>query len=415
MLTALPFGTALALLFSAFGVAFSLLGLRREPLLAVVRSPIASSALLLFGWLALSSLWAVAPRDELIEGVWKYRKLIYAVLVATSLLACRKNPEFLINFFLAGCAIVAFGSLASRFGFMEYVLGPPAATGGWPIGGTAQKSWFYVGGPENPTFGRNHITQGAFLVFASMFASGRSWSAFLGQKRKLGPGLLWLAVSVFYLCPVFWLQGRSGYLLAFIGGAFWGLFALFRLRTVARFLPLLLAVGVIGTLAFSSPHFFNRSYQAVDDVVRYSRTGEQTSQGERIRFWRAGLELAAERPLLGYGAGGYAQAYSELSEQPVRLRDGRSQPHSEYVIILVQGGFVGLTLLGALLLFAASKAYRCHNFNDMVSIFCVTLLFSVYASFNSALWDLAEGHLFAVITGLILSTSMMSNVGQGSS
>lgn len=415
MLTALPFSTALALLFSAFGAVFSLFGLRREPLVAVVRSPIALCALLLFGWLALSSLWAVAPREELIEGVWKYRKLIFVILVATSLVVCRKNPGFLINFFLAGCAIVALGSLASRFGLMEYVLGPPAATGGWPIGGTPQKSWLYIGGPNNPTFGRNHITQGAFLVFASMFAVGRGWPALLGQSKSPVQGLTWSLLAVFYLVPVFLIQGRSGYLLALLGGIFWVVFGLFKLRGWSRFLAPLLVIAVLGALVYSSPYFFKRSYQAVDDVVRYSQTGEQTSQGERIRFWRAGLTLAAERPLIGYGAGGYAQAYSELKSEPESLRSSRSQPHSEYVIVLVQGGVVGFALLVFIAILSMRSVSRTLDSQEEAAIFGVALLFWIYASFNSAIWDLGEGHFFGILLSLIifirtvpLTTTMLS-------
>ncbi len=405
VLTALPFSTALALLFSAFGAVFSLLGLRREPLVAVVRSPIALCALLLFGWLALSSLWAVAPREELIEGVWKYRKLIFVVLVATSLVVCRKKPGFLINFFLTGCAIVAFGSLASRFGFMEYVLGPPAATGGWPIGGTPQKTWFYIDGPDNPTFGRNHITQGAFLVFASMFAVGRGWSALLGQSKNLRLGLPWFSLGVFYLVPVFSMQGRSGYLLALLGGIYWVVFELFKLRGRGRnrLLAPLLVIAVLGALVYTSPHFFKRSYQAVDDVVRYSQTGAQTSQGERIRFWRAGLELASEGPLIGYGVGGYAQAYAELLSEPETLRDSRAQPHSEYVIILVQGGIVGAMLISVLMILLIRSARANTDSEDGPGILCVVLLFVTYSAFNSAIWDLAEGHFFLALTALIIS------------
>jgi len=404
MLTTLPFSTALALLFSAFGAVFSVLGLRPGPLLAVVRSPIALCALLLFGWLAFSSIWAVAPRAELIEGVWKYRKLIFVVLVATSLVVCRKNPGFLINFFLAGCAIVAFGSLSSRFGVMEYVLGPPASTGGWPIGGTAQKSWLYIGGPDNPTFGRNHITQGAFLVFASMFATGRSWSAFRVSTAQRYRGFLWALIAIFYLLPVFSIQGRSGYLLAFLGAGFWVVFSAVSLRGWKRLVPGTLVVLVLGVMVSTSPHFLKRSNEAVEDVVRYSQTGEQTSQGIRIRFWRAGLELATERPLLGYGAGGYAQAYSQLADEPQWLRVARSQPHSEYVILLVQGGLVALALFVILAVASTRSTWGGLISPDGPGLVGVAILFFAYSSFNSAVWDLAEGHFFPCLVGLAITT-----------
>ena len=248
------------------------------------------------------------------------------------------------------------------------------------------------------------------MVFASMFAVGRSWSFLIGQSSAFLQGLLWFFLAVFYLVPVFSIQGRSGYLLALLGGIFWVVFGLFKLRGRTRFLAPFLAIVVLGALVYTSPHFFKRSYQAVDDVVRYSQTGEQTSQGERIRFWRAGLTLAVERPLIGYGAGGYAQAYSELKSEPESLRSSRSQPHSEYVIVLVQGGVVGLVLLTALLVLSIRGVCRPHDMQDDAGILCVTILFVIYAGFNSAIWDLAEGHLFSLLAAVALIQSFPMSV-----
>ncbi len=404
MLLVVPFSTALALLFSAFGAVFSISGLRWNLVAQTLRSPVVWAALALFAWLALSVAWSVAPPDELIEGIWKYRKLVFVFLVAASVFACRKEPNFLINFFLIGCAVVATGSLASRFGVLDLILGPPAATGGWPIGGTPIKSWLYIGGPDNPTFGRNHITQGAFLVFAAMFAVGRVWTAFARGSNSRRTVMGWAFAAVFYLTPVFSIQGRSGYLLAMIGAVFWVALALIRLRSSVRLIWLGAIIGCLSVLVLSSPHFFKRSAQAVDDVVRYSQTGEQTSQGERLRFWRAGFELAADRPIFGYGVGGYAQAYSELPNQPQALRESRSQPHSEWVILLVQGGVVAVVLFG----FVAVSVLRALVKNSVVDeesgnlygMLCVSSLFFVYAGFNSAVWDLAEGHFLICLAAL---------------
>lgn len=412
MLLVLPFSTALALLFSAVGVIFSLLGLRRDLVVQTLSSPIVLLALALFSWLMLSTLWSVAPRDELLEGAWKYRKLTFVFLAAASIIACRKRPEFLINFFLMGCAVVAAGSLSSRFGILDLILGAPTSTGGWPIGVTPTGSWFHIGGPDNPTFGRNHITQGALLVFAAMFAVGRAWTAFARGSELRWTGIGWAFAAAFYLIPVFSIQGRSGYLLAVIGAVFWIALALIRLRGSSRIMLPCIIFGCLTALIWSSPHFLKRSAEAVDDVVRYSQTGARTSQGERLGFWQAGLELAAQRPVFGYGVGGYAQAYSELPNQPEALKNSRSQPHSEWVILFVQGGVVAVALF-ALLALSVIRGIVKRGFRegsaDFYGLLLVSSLFFFYAAFNSAVWDLAEGHFFGC---LLLCTVGAANVHQ---
>jgi O-antigen ligase len=405
MLLVVPFSTALALLFSAFGAFFSISGLRWNLIVQTLRSPVVLAALVLFAWLALSTAWSAAPRDELIEGIWKYRKLVFAFLAAASIFACRKQPDFLINFFLIGCGVIALGSLGSRFGTLELILGPPASTGGWSIGGNPTKSWMYIGGPDNPTFGRNHITQGAFLVFAAMFAIGRGVS---DLRLACHPGFnpkcfFWLGLGFLYLFVVFSLQGRSGYLLTFFGALYWAVLALrgtHGLRTLASLLSI---VATLLVLVSMSPHFYERSAKAVDEIFTYSHDKAiTTSQAERLGFWRAGIQMAKSRPIFGYGVGGYAQAYSDLESEPTALRESRSQPHSEWILMLVQGGLIGLLIFGLLVttLILKLREISVSNKDKAREIACVVALFFIYASFNSAIWDLAEGHFIALLIAM---------------
>jgi O-antigen ligase len=417
LLLVLPFSTALALLFSAVATFFSIFGLRQTLIAQTIRSPVVLLALALFAWLMCSMLWSVAPIDELLEGAWKYRKLAFVFLVVASLIACQKPPQFLINFFLVGCGVVAVASLSSRFGVLDVILGPPSpATGGWPIGGTSEKFWLHIGGPDNPTFGRNHITQGAFLVFAAMFVVGRAWHASTNGHRFMYGGIVSALLACFYLIPVFSIQGRSGYLLAFLGGLFWIVLSLMRMQGSSRLIWVGAVVGCLLALVLSSPHFFKRSSQAVDDVVRYSQTGERTSQGERLGYWRAGIKLAIQRPFYGYGVGAYAQAYSELSDEPVNLRYNRSQPHSEWVILLVQGGLVAFLLFGffaSSILKALAWTVGRHNGDRYANgLLCVTCLFFFYAALNSAIWDLAEGHFIVIFAAAVLASQRPEPSGQ---
>lgn len=408
MLMVLPFSTALALTFSALAAFFSLIGIRREPLGEVLRSPIAIIALALFSWLSLSSVWSVAPRAELIEGIWKYRKLLFVILVATSLLVCQKNHRFLINFFLIGCGIVALGTLSSRFGVLEHFLGPPASSLGWPIGGTTNRSWFQIGGPENPTFGRNHITQGAFLAFASMISFGRALTSVVDSPRISPKNIFWWCAALIFMTCLFSIQGRSGYLIGTLGIAMWVIWALRCVRANLRNISIAMGVTVLSLAIFTSPHFLTRTSAAVDEVIQYSIEGKQTSQGQRILFWRAGLSLAKERPILGYGVGGYSQAFSELENAPINLRISRSQPHSEYIIQLVQGGAIAVLLFGFFLYYSLIAAMKFHS-STPPYLSIIIILFAIYVGFNSGIWDLAEGHFWAVLMGGLIGSITQQN------
>lgn len=400
MLLVLPFSTALALLFSAMGAVFSVLGLRWKLILQTLSSPVVLLALALFAWLMLSAFWSVAPKDELLEGALKYRKLVFVFLVAASIIACQKRPEFLINFFLVGCGVVALGSLMSRFGTLEMILGPsPLREGGWPIGGSMDKYWLRVGGPDNPTFGRNHISQGFFLALASIIALSRALLEIRnnGLNRK---ALLLYGLILLYASSVFSLQGRTGYVLTAIGLAIAFIDLLRDSEAIfkRRLLAVLPALCIGGLVITSSVNFVPRTQAALD--------GDQST---RIHFWAEGFRIWSASPIWGHGVGSYAEEYAKNIKNDPWLRANRSHPHSEFVNIAVQTGGVGLVLLVALF-FYALKLDKGKSIRPYDELQGAAILFIIGLSFNSVIWDFAEGHFFSVLVALCTYRSVYGNV-----
>lgn len=418
MALCLPFSTALTLIFSTFGVLFGLLGFDWLAFKKVMRSPIAILCIALFAWLALSMLWSIAPRDELIEGISKYRKLLYVPLVAMLLVSTRVKPWFLMNFFAVGCLMVCLGSLSSSTGLLEHLIGPQSPGGGWGLGGTPSKHWFYIGPPEAPTFGRAYIAQGAFLVISSVYLIGVLIHRFADRTKDaldLRLVAITLAIATMMLV-VLNLGGRTGYLLLVAGVMLWVL-KLLQEREWRLALGLLLSVLVVIAGFFGiSPKVIDRVQAAITDVELYQESEALTSQGLRLRFWEAGIRMGFERPLTGWGIGSYAEVFSRDKRQPIEIANTRPQPHSEYVLQFVQGGGVAFLLFTALGFFVATNIFRikfqrvdlAHGATLTISIAALLLL--IDGGFNSIIFDLAEGHALAFLLGSLIAGSLTINV-----
>ena len=421
MALCLPFSTALTLIFSTFGVLFGLLGFDWGAFKKVMRSPIAIVSVALFAWLALSMVWSVAPGDELTEGISKYRKLLYVPLVAMLLVSTRVKPWLLMNFFVVGCLVVCLGSLSSSSGLLEHLIGPQLAGGGWGLGGTPSKYWFYIGPPEAPTFGRAHIAQGAFLVISAVYLAGVLLHRFTDCAETafdLRSVAIFLAIVTMVLVALN-LGGRTGYLLLVAGAILWVLKMLqarhWRLALGLSLSSLVIVAGFVGM----NPKVIDRTQAAITDVERYQESGALTSQGLRLRFWEAGIRMGLERPLQGWGVGSYAEVFARDESQPQELRWSRPHPHSEYVLQLVQGGGVAFLLFTGLGFLVAATVFRmkfqrgdsAQGATGILSVAAILLL--IDGGFNSVIWDLAEGHAFVFLLGSVVAGALTINVCRG--
>lgn len=418
MLFCLPFSTAFTLIFSTFGLLFGLIGFDLKAFKRAISHPISIFCMALFFWLALSAFWSVAPGAELTEGISKYRKLLYVPLITMLLLSNGRSTWFITKFFVAGCLVVCVGSFASFSGMLEHLIGPQLPNGGWGLGGTPTKHWFYIGPPESPTFGRAHIAQGAFLVIAAMIVIGR----LLGLNRSELGGewrvqqIAFVGLALAFIMTTFNLGGRTGYLLAAIGVALWLIFLANRKGGLTALKWSTLALAGFMALIFMHPTAKSRITQAYHSVVAYKATGSTEDQGTRISYWTSGIRNGLERPIFGWGVGSFAEVYSNDIKEPLALRSRRPHPHSEYVLQFIQGGVVALGLLMGIL-FSVTRNLPIFNnrFTNSIStpakhagsqgLTIGLFLLLIDGLFNSVIWDLGEAHLLVVLAALFIYES----------
>ena len=383
-------------LLAVFSVAFStaltnlfvVLGYLNFIALLALSAPTRRAAGSLPGMLAIGLLalfivgasWSMAPHAESLLAIRKYSRLLLVPIgVALSRRDPRLAPRALIAF-LAGAALLASASYLVRFDLM------PVSDLGWWRAGDAKDAFAF----------RNHITIGILLSFATMVCF-----LLASYRKTLRARLIAIAGGVLFAVPILVLnQGRTGYVDLFIG-----LVALFLLRTR---LTLLRTTGGLAAIALLfaafyvvSPNFNSRTNDLIDEVT----TNKQTSpNGVRVSFMQTGLRAVAQHPLFGNGTGAFSEIYAPVAAQvwgagtPMAL--ARHQPHSEFLLVTVQLGALGLAVYIALLVALGRSALAVRSFEtDTMALLWV--IYVATSTFNSLLWDTTEAHWFLLLSSCL--------------
>lgn len=112
----------------------------------------------------------------------------------------------------------------------------------------------------------------------------------------------------------------------------------------------LASVVIAGLLVYSVPQtgVQSRVNDALNDLsLYYSGENRDTSLGLRFEMWRGASQLIAERPLLGWGEMGYAEAMQQLGDQQVITQQASEfgHAHNEYIDAFAKRGIIGLVVL----------------------------------------------------------------------
>lgn len=398
---ALPFSTALTLIFSFFGVAFAILGMRWEICQRVLVNPMVIVLIALYLWLVTSSIWSVAPTAELYEAIIKYRKLLLPIAILIPLIGGGFHAKILLNYLFIGVIIVVVGSIFSSSGLWHYLLGEQVPQGGWALFGDAEKHLFYIGPPSQPTFGRSYIGQGLMLAVGAVIALDRIKTS--GREVFLRENLLWIA-SYLLITYVLWsLNGRTGMVLLIVSSLLWILNITNKDRKrTTRVNYLILLSTLVLTLVLIFPGSQKRLQDIKENAASsITNSSEMSSEGIRLGFWAAGFKMFLHKPIFGWGIGSYAQVYSTLDEAPDELRLSRAQPHSEFVLQGVQGGLVALLLYSTVIYLTLRTYIRARSGEASYAATVCLLTIFIDGCFNSVIWDLAEGHLFSIMIAVL--------------
>jgi len=357
-----------------------------ERLRAIRHNPVALASLAMVAWMAFSTCYGQAPWGESLAVLAKYRNLVYLVLFVSIF-----RTEFLreagLWFFFAAMTVTLLGSYLTAVGM-------PLFDGS------------YSGNPSNATVFRNHIAQGLCM---SLFAYLMAHHCVDYPRWRWITGPLALAAT-WHVFGMLWC--RTAYLTM---AALIIVFCIQRLR----FRGLVLGAVAASLLAvagyFLSDSFSERVHVTTDNVRGYlayrfgdapatveggERPVTETSSGYRLEWYRFGMKLFAEHPILGVGVGN-PKHYMEAAREETGIKPNENM-HSEYVMALAQNGLIGLGMLGVFMLIHWRVSRRLTPSMRYVAQGALVILV-VAGVFNSILSERSEGVLVAFCTGLAMA------------
>lgn len=354
--------------------------------------PVARVAVALFGLLLLGTLWGDTPWREALGILGKYIDLALI-------------PLFML---LLQDPVTRERSLLAFFSIMTFAL-----TLSWAIGlhilPITPELRLLIGPStlvENPSIFHSHITQGMLTSFACyLFALRARAAATPGQRLKYAALATLAGTNILFM-----LQGRTGYLVLFVLLGWFGWNSLRdrlqrqgkRLGWKAAVAGLLLPVMLLAITFVAVPRFHDRAALAIHELTTWQpgQDHQASSMGTRLDFYSNTLALIQQRPVFGYGTGGFADAFAGqttgLAIMPTK------NPHNEYLMQAVQLGIPGTLLLLLLFVTQWRNAPRLPAFEREAAQGLV-LAYALTSLLNSMLLDHTEGLFFAFMTAWLFA------------
>jgi O-antigen ligase len=137
--------------------------------------------------------------------------------------------------------------------------------------------------------------------------------------------------------------------------------------TPGRLIAAMVTLALTGTVA--------AMYVPQQVVERLATTPNSVAGGSfagRYRFWVAGLEAFAHKPLLGYGPGGFIRAIEPI------LGSESLVAHNSFISVLVEEGLIGLLFYATMLVAVLGAVLRLPQFERRFAlVLLVTLLMAM--------------------------------------
>ena len=322
--------------------------------------------------LSIDSFYSVASLKETLESLWGWRKILLLPLGLVLF-----NDALWKNKF--AYSLMTFVVIISLFCMLFYLLE------------------LNIRGQEPGVLIRNHATQGMIfsvtLFLMSVFLLFKKHTLPIRSQWILGFILVILGVLV-YMTP-----GRSGYLAFMVVTVYFG-YLLFR-EKLYKMLSVVFLLST--TLLLTSPLVQDRIELGVKEMQQVDPTNiESSSMGMRMVLWKHTIELIQDRPLLGFGTGGFEEAYSQkIKDNPDWEKNIMHDPHNQFLKIWVEMGIFGLMVFLSMLassLFQKSSKMYLHLGIGVLLAWCATSLFSSHFS------TFTEGRFIYIWLGIMLAS-----------
>lgn len=369
----MPISTAATNVFMALTlIAWLLAGGFGARLASLKGNDFAYATLGLFLLLCLGATYSSGSREDILYDLHKNAKLLFMLPAITLMQEDSWRKRGLMAFGTAMLLTLAL-SLAS-------VIGPLPFFRGTQAGG------HYVF--------RDYIAQNLMMSFFALLMLVQGKFEAVAWKRLA----FWILALLSVIDILFFVQGRTGYVsLAFNLLVFVAFLGSLRQKVIA-----VLLIFVLGLAAFQfSPHFKSRLDSAVSE---YKEQDEKklTSVGQRVEFFKKGVQLISERPLFGFGTGAYHKEFCRVADTKEWCSAGQLHPHNQFISFGVQLGLAGLLAYLLYLFVCVKQAWAQSPATRLLGIGMVTTLMADSA-FHAPLFLVAEASFFILLLPIFMA------------
>lgn len=313
--------------------------------------------------------------------------LIPVFVVAMRLPNVRQRAELA---FLGCSAIILVLSYLLKFGVLH------------------QQPWMWFGAEEyGGSIFRHYLVQNFLMAYAVFLAMLKARHATSKNAR-----LAWSIFVLVGLVNIFGVViGRTGQIVMIVL-SLWFVVTSERFTRLDSRLKVWVSV-LIGCAVVSFPlmvdqfatnsAFDKRFKLAVGEASTWQPgVADESSVGARLGFYYRCIELIRERPVLGYGTGGFPEAYASKGYVS-NIDQNLQNPHNQYLLISVQAGTIGLIALLVLFGMAWKNCCSLSSAFDRRAGQGLILAIMVDGLFNSPLLDHTDGLFFAYMYALWIS------------
>ena len=142
-----------------------------------------------------------------------------------------------------------------------------------------------------------------------------------------------------------------------------------------------------------------RTQDAISDWRAYQHAGfKDTPVGFRLQYYAFAHVLFNRHPWIGNGTSGFSDAFNK--ERPIQSRSTLFEPHSQYWLVAVDSGVIGLAFL-ALFFACLFKAIRHSDLRPIALGMLISFLLGSTA--DSLLLYAGTGYFFLLFMALCLA------------
>jgi O-antigen ligase len=352
--------------------------LNREDVFDQLREPAALTSIVLLALVCLGLFWTEASWPERIEGLRTFLKLLIIPFLLLHFRRSANGHKVVLAFLLSSFILLMYSWASLRWTSLV-----------WP-GGTRV--------PGVPI--KDYIFQNMFFVISACALMHLALT-FLERRQKLYTLLCLLFVAVLLANIAYVGTSRTAVVVLVILSFLIG-YQRFGWRGAVALTAIVLLFGAVAWS--TSSYFQERIVGLVQGTLQYERTGE-TSEAERLEYWRKSLVAMREAPVVGHGTGSIRDVFEKLQEG-TKGAAGRvmGNPHNQVFAVGIQLGIVGIA---ALLLMWASHLLLFRGTGLVAWLGTLVVVQNIASSmFNSHISDFTSGWAYVLAVGILGGTAL---------